>query len=310
MKIIFFGSSDFSIPIAEKLLSSKHSLDLIVTVPPSKKGRGQKESKSIIAKWALSHSIPYIEPSELKQESLVSSLRSLLPDYFAVASYGKMIPDSWLAIPKKMPLNVHPSLLPEYRGAAPIARQILEGKKETGVTIAKITSRLDAGDILGKEIFSISDSDDSITLGKKLADLGGELLLEVIENIENGKSKPVPQDESKASYAHKLTKELGVIDWSLSADIIHNQIRALLPWPSAVTFWKKIKVKILKSEKLSKQAAGHPGTILSFDKNDSLTVQTGSGHLKILTVQPESSKVMNAYAFAIGHQLKAGDHLG
>ena len=310
MKLAFFGSSSFSIPVLKSLAASKHSVDLIVTTPPAKQGRGQKEKPSEVEVYCQLAGLSCLSPHDIKSEEFTESLRSLGIDAFAVASYGKMLPDTLLSIPKKIPLNVHPSLLPKYRGAAPIARQLWNGETESGVSIAKITSHLDAGEILAQRKMTIEMSDDAISLRDKLAELGGELLLEVLDQIEMNRHQLIPQNESLASYAAKLKKEMGRIDWNQNASKIHDQIRALVPWPAAYTFFNGKRIKLLKAAveaSVSVTVSHHTGTIIKIDPEGYMSVQAKQGVVKLLMIQPESGKEMNPHAFSIGSKLKPGD---
>ncbi len=308
MKLVFFGSSDFSIPVLSALLNSSHQIELVVTTPPKKKGRGQKESKSIVHDWALSHSLACTAPADIKSLDFCGELKKLSPDCFVVASYGKILPNSILKIPIKFPINVHPSLLPKYRGAAPIARQLLNGETHSGVTLAAITEKLDAGEIMAQQEIDIQENDDALSLGKTLAELGGALALRVLDQIKQNKVELHPQNEKEATYAFKFTKEMGKINWNESAGRIHNQIRAFVPWPSAYTFWKKARIKILKSEKSEISGKNQPpATILEIHKDGFMRVQAKSSSVRIHCVQPESGKSMSAHAFAIGRKIKVGD---
>ncbi len=308
MKLVFFGSSDFSISVLNVLTDSDHQVVCIVTTPPRKKGRGQKESPTVVQSWAENKSIPVLAPEKINTPEFVEKIKSLQPDCLVVASYGKMIPDAVLKIPAQQPLNVHPSLLPRYRGAAPIARQLLNGEAISGVTIARITSKLDAGEIIAQQQVKILPDDNGISLALRLAKLGGDLALKVLGEIAKNKIKLTPQDESNSSYAEKLRPEEGRIDWSQSADQINRQVQALVPWPCAYAFFNKIRIKVLEAgvgQKISEDL--QPGSIVKIDPKGTLAIQTGSGILNLKTIHPESGKAMNAYQFALGRHLKAGD---
>ncbi len=312
MKVVFFGSSDFSIPVLQALIHARHDIVLVVTTPPKKKGRGQKISGTIVEDFASSNQIRSVAPNNLKSEDFSQTLKSAHCDCLVVASYGKILPSNILRIPSKLPLNVHPSLLPKYRGAAPIAYQLLNGENVGGVTIAVVTEQLDAGDILIQKKIPIEINDNAVSLSEKLADLGGDLTLRALEQIQKNHVQLTPQENSKATYASKLSKNMGRIDWTASAINIHNQIRAFVPWPSAYTHWQEKVVKILKSELLEVDSQTHEkaGTVLSADKKGFVSVQTGKGSLRLLSVQPESKKPMTAYEFSLGYQVRVGDSFG
>ena len=308
MKLVFFGSSDFSIPVLDALVRSRHSVDLIVTTPPQKKGRGRKESESRVADWASEHRLVCAALPLLTDRKFLTELSAIRADCFVVASYGKMLPGPVLKIPLKYPLNVHPSLLPKYRGAAPIQCQLLSDEHETGVSIAKITSKLDAGEILLQKKIPILETDDAISLSEKLSALGGELVLDALDKIEHNEARFTPQDDARATYAAKLTKAMGKIDWSKNAKEIQNQIRAFTPWPSAYAFWKNKRIKMLKSELVTGLRESHaPGTILKIDPKGLMLIQATGGAILVSRLQPESGKAMDPYSFSLGYQIKAGD---
>lgn len=308
MKLIFFGSSEFSIPVLSDLESSSHAIACVVTTPARKKGRGQKESPTVVHDWAESKLIKVLSPEKINKPEFVQELEAFKPDCLVVASYGKMIPDQILKLPKHYPLNIHPSLLPKYRGAAPIARQLLNGETESGITIARITSKLDAGEIILQQKVKIDDDDNGISLALRLARLGGELCLQTLEHIEKNEIVLTPQKDSESSYADKLTTQIGKIVWTKSAQEISRQVRALVPWPCAYTFFQKVRVKILDARESQVSADKKPaGSVVEINPNGSVIVQTGSGTIGLKTLHPESGKAMTAYQFALGRRLKIGD---
>lgn len=308
MNIIFFGSSDFSIPVLSALERSSHKIVCVVTLPAQKKGRGQKESPTVVYQWAESKSIRLAAPHKINMPEFEQTIKALTPDCLVVASYGKMIPDSVLKVPKHYSLNVHPSLLPKYRGAAPIARQILNGETESGVTIARITKKLDGGEIMAQKTTPVLPDDNGITLAIRLAKMGGELALEVLEQILQGQVSLVPQHDSDSTYADKLTVEMGRINWHSPATQILRQIRGLVPWPGAFTYWQQLRIKILEaSDGDQNSETKKPGAVTLLDSSGSILIQTKTGTIRLKIVQPESGKAMNAYAFALGRHLKVGD---
>ena len=333
MKIVFFGSSEFSIPILEALLSSNDQVAQVVTTPDKPKGRGQKVTPSIVKSYAEKKHISAITPNKLNQPDVLDGIKNLKPDFLVVASYGKLVPDSLLKIPKVIPLNVHPSLIPKYRGASPIQSAILAGDKTTGLTIMEVTDRLDAGDIFGQIETPIDEVENALQLSERLAHLGADLLLKVIAQFKQDKVSRTPQDDSKASYAKKIERDSGRIDWMKPASLIHNQVRAYYPWPSAYTFFRGKRLKILKTkldsvrhcesrrdEAISKieiaasasrpprnDGSGVPGTIVINEFAKTVCVQTRSGFLEILQVQMEGKREMTSFEFAIGQRIKPNE---
>ena len=308
MNLVFFGSSDFSIPVLSALMTSMHRVRAVVTVPPKPKGRGQKVSATVVKAWADEKSLTCFSPERLNDPVFEKELRAIAPDCLVVASYGKMLPNWALTLPRQYPLNVHPSLLPRYRGAAPIARQLLNGEKQTGITIAQITEKLDAGAIIAQETVPILPDEDNITLGLRLAKLGGTLVLKVLDQIGHGPVSLQPQNESEATYASKLDTSVSQIDWTRSAAEIANQVRALVPWPCAFFYCGKERIKVMAAAPVS-GGAGLPqpaGVIQKIDAGGTIDVQTGAGVLRLKLLKPDSGKAMSAQAFAAGRRLKPG----
>jgi len=313
MKIVFMGTPEEASAVLQALLTSKHEILAVVTQPDRPRGRGQKVSFSPVKEAALKHSLPIEQPEKVKgSEVFVSFLKSLHPDIIVIVAFGRILPKAILDIPRYGCINLHASLLPKYRGAAPIQWALLNGEKETGITVMKINELLDTGEIILQEKVKIEESDKATTLSKKLFALGGKLLLGALEQIEQGKAKYISQNEPGATYAPALTKESGEIDWKKSAAEIHNRVRALIPWPVAHTFYQKKLLKIWKTEiHVADLETKYklPGTIVQIVKNIGFIVATGKGHLLVLEVQPEGKKRMGAYEFAIGHAVKMGEVL-
>ena len=313
MKIVFMGTPEPAAKILQELISAKHEIVCVVTQPDRPKGRGQKITFLAVKELALKHTLPVEQPEKVKNNGVfVPLLKSLNPDIIVVAAYGKILPKEILAIPKYGCINVHASLLPKYRGAAPIQWALLKGEKETGVTIMKIVERLDAGDIILQEKIKIKDDDNALTLSKRLFDIGGKLLLKALKQIEQGKAKFTPQNEAGATQAPSITKESGEIDWKKSATEIHNRIRAMIPWPVAHTFYKEKLLKIWKAKVYMTDFETKfklPGTVVEIIKNTGFVVATGAGYILVVEVQAEGKKRMSAYDFAIGHDVKIGKTL-
>ena len=313
MKIVFMGTPETSAAILEDLIRAKHEILCVVTQPDRPKGRGQKITFPPVKETALKYSLPVEQPEKIKKnEIFFVFLKSLRPDIIVVVAYGRILPKEILDVPQFGCINVHASLLPKYRGAAPVQWALLKGEKETGVTIMKINELLDTGDIILQEKVEIEDRDTAETLAKKLFNLGGKLLLQALERIEKREAKYVPQKETEATQAPAITKESAEIDWRKSAREIHNRIRALIPWPVAHTFYKEKLLKIWKSEIYVADLETRfklPGSMVQIVKHTGFIVATGKGHLLVLEVQPEGKKRMPAYDFVIGHDVKIGETL-
>ena len=308
MKITFFGSSSFSIPVLKALLSSEHSVAQVVSTPDKKQGRGQKLGFSVVKTFALEQNLPILTPEKLSLPSVAESIKKREPDFMIVASYGKLIPSTIFKISRIAPLNVHPSLLPKYRGASPIQQAILEGDQNTGVSIAGITSELDAGDVFAQAETRIGENENAHELEKRLSEIGAKLVLDVIKQFETGEILRKAQDSLKATYAKKIVRDSGRIDWTKSAANIHNQVRAFYPWPSAFTFFHGKRLKILETRKTNETTnMKRTGTIIKIDKDKGLYVETGTGPLALVHVQLEGRKEMSAFDFAIGQRVQKGE---
>ncbi|MDD4183658.1 MAG: methionyl-tRNA formyltransferase [Candidatus Omnitrophica bacterium] len=306
MNIIYFGSSKFSLVILENLCLAQFSPKLVISQPDKPKGRGLKALPTEISLFAKKTNLPLVTPQSLKTDEIKEQISGLNPDLFIIADYGKILPKTLLGIPKMAAIGVHPSLLPLYRGPAPINWALLKGDKETGVTIFKMDEGLDTGDIIIQKNIVISDSDNSITLHEKLAYEGAKLLIESLAMFKKGPVKTTAQNEEFSSFASKLQKEDGRIKWEETATDIRNRIRALSGWPSAYTFYKRKMLKITDAEALQEKGENSPATIEAV-KKDGIYVSTGNGLLKIKLLKPEGKREMDAYSFVLGHGVKSGD---
>ena len=313
MKIVFMGTPDAAAEALQALIQAKHKILCVITQPDRPRGRGQKVSFSPVKELALKYALPIEQPEKVKgNQVFISFLKSLKPDIVLVVAYGRILPKEVINIPKYGCLNVHASLLPKYRGAAPIQWALLHGEKETGISIMKIDELLDTGDLILQEKIQIEDGDNTATLMKKLFARGSKLLLKALEQIEKGQAEYIPQNEALATYAPSIAKESAEIDWRKKALEIHNRVRAMLPWPVAHTFYKEKLLKIWKSEIYVVDLETKyklPGTIIQIVKQVGFMVATGKGHLLILEVQLEGKKRMPAYDFVIGHDVKIGETL-
>jgi len=309
MRIIFFGSDDFAATHLKKLLESSHEIAACVTQPDRPKGRGMKVVESPIKEIAVIKKIPLLQPETLKSAPLLPELKAFDADIFVVVAYGKILPENVLALPKIFCVNVHGSLLPKYRGAAPINWAIMNGDSHTGVTVMKMSPILDAGEIILQAKLAIGHDDTVLGLRLSMAQLGAATLLEALEKIRNKAHVLTRQDLAVVSYAPKLTKELGHVDWKDSAVRIWNFVRGLQPWPGVSSSYQGKKFKILSAEVAAFESSlSAPGTVVAV-KKEGIVVSTGDQPLLITRVQPESGRPMDARSFAAGHKLSVAGQL-
>lgn len=310
MRIVFFGSPEAAVPCLERLLACGHSVDLVITQPEKPSGRGLATSPSAVKRFAAAKGIPVLEPEKIrKDESLPDRLKAIGPDVNIVAAYGQIIPASILYLPPHKTLNVHFSLLPKYRGAAPVQWAVLNGETRTGVTIMELNEKMDEGDILLSTETAILPEETASALEERLADLGARLLIETLDSLDG--IERVPQDHSLATYAPKLKKEEGRIDWHNPALVIERKVRAFTSRPGAFTIFRGKRLIILAGRlEEPRESAGPvkpPGTLLSWNKAG-LTVACGDGDLyTIKKLQPEGKKAMPAHAFALGARLNQAE---
>ncbi len=310
MRVVFWGTPDFAAESLKALLNSKHQVVAVVTQPDKPKGRGKKLTPPPVKVVAQEHGIKVLQPEKVKNnKQLLEELKQLNPDIFVVVAYGKILPEEIISLPTYRTINVHASLLPEYRGAAPIHRAIMEGKEKTGVCIMEITKELDAGDIYQCKETQIKENDDIVSLHDRLAEMGAELLIEVLDKIEKGEIEKKPQEHEKATYAKPITKEEGKIDWEKSAVEIFNQIRALKVWPKAFTTFRDKEIKILDAEVVDTTSTNTIGEIVDIDKEKGFVVQTGKGKLLIKKVQFPNSKPISAADAVRGYHIQIGEKL-
>ena len=308
MRIVFAGTPEFAVPSLEALCDSPHEVVALLSRPDRPRGRSRKPVWPETKKVAVERGVPVFQPPDLKTPKFEETLRSLSPDMIAVAAYGRILPAAVLDAPPFGCVNVHASLLPSYRGAAPINRAIARGEKKTGVTIMQIGEELDAGDILAQREVRIGDEETALELSRRLSLAGAELLLETIERIAKNEISPVKQDPAAATYAPLLSRKDGRVDWSRGAEEIKNLVRAMTPWPSAHTTLGGKNLKILRA--LSGAGRGKPGEIVSLG-GESLDVATGDGILRILSLQIEGGRKMDAPEFMRGRKdLREGQFLG
>ena len=306
MNIVFMGSPDFAVPTLKKLLASDHNLSAIVTQPDRPKGRGRAVSPPPVKVCALSSDVPILQPEKASDPGFIAAIREMQPDLLAVVAYGQILKQELLDIPKHFCMNVHSSLLPKYRGAAPINRAVINGDAETGVTTMKMALKMDAGDILLVSRLAIDPADTAQTVHDRLAELGADLTLKTIEQLEKGELQPISQNESEVTFAPKLSKEDGLIDWSRCAEEINNLIRGVQPWPGAYSFLKGKRIRIWKAEVLSGEESKRAGAVIKAT-SEGIEVQTGKGRINILEMQPEGKKRLDVKSFLLGNAVEAGD---
>jgi methionyl-tRNA formyltransferase len=312
LRIIFMGTAELSCASLEKLAREKSfQLLAVVTQPDKPKGRDLKLTPSPVKVLAEKLGLPVLQPAKARAEDFIATLRSLQPDLIVVVAYGQILPPAILELPRHGCVNVHTSLLPKYRGAAPIQRAIAEGNAETGVTIMQMDAGLDTGPMLAARRTPILSTDDSQTLHDRLAQLGAELLVETVPGYVTGKIVPQPQPAEGATYAAKIKKEDGQIDWQRPADEIWNRLRAFTPWPGAFTQLagtdKPALLKIWRAEPVAQ--TGRAGEVLAADKTG-IVVGCGQGCLRVLELQREGGKRLSAEQFLLGFPLPVGTKLG
>ena len=308
-KIIFFGTPEFAVPSLQSLIDRKEDILCVITQPDRKVGRGQKLKFPPIKDLALKHDIKILQPEKIKDPKFIDQFQKLSADLAVVAAYGQIFPKTLLEIPPNGFINVHSSYLPFYRGAAPINQAIINGEKGTGVTIMFLDEGMDTGDIILQGKTVIDPEENASMLHDRLSVFGAELLGQAMDMLGSGGWNPVPQDNQKATYAQLLKKEDGLINWSLSAETIFNQIRGMTPWPGCFTRLNKKILKIHKAEILDTKKEAAAGQILSMS-GDGIEVSTGKGTLLLKEIQLEGKKRMAAHDFIKGHKLEPGTALG
>jgi methionyl-tRNA formyltransferase len=306
LRIVFFGTPEFAVPTLQALHDSRHAVVGVVTQPDRARGRGQKSQPAPVKQLAESVGTPMLQPLRLRDETFLKMLRAWRPDLGVVAAYGKILTDDVLQIPRLGLINVHASLLPKYRGAAPIHRAVMAGERETGVTIMRVVKALDAGPMMSKVTRPVGEHETSADVERGLAALGAGALVDVVEAMAGGRAFETPQDDSQATYAPKIEKADGAIDWSRTARDIHNQIRGLYPWPHAYGELEGERTILLKSAvEHESPAEAAPGLIVEA-RGDDLLVATGRGLLRLLMLQREGRRPVTAREFLAGRRIPPG----
>ena len=311
MKVIFMGTPDFAVGTLETLIEAGHEVVLAVTQPDKPKGRGKEMQYTPVKECALKHAIPIFQPRRVREPECIEELRKYDADIMVVVAFGQILPKEILEMCTYGCVNVHASLLPKYRGSAPIQWAIIDGEEVTGVTTMQMDEGLDTGDMLLKTEIPVEPKETGGSLFDKLAQAGAKLCVETLEALQNGTVTPIPQGETTTAYAKMLDKQLGDINWNKTAVEIERLIRGLTPWPSAYTNWNEKVMKIWDAEVSDidvEMEDAKPGTIVKVEK-DAFYVQTGEGLLKVCELQIPGKKRMDAGAFLRGYQVKVGEEL-
>ena len=307
---MYFGTPAFAVPSLRALIGSRHPVVALVSQPDRPKGRGHHVVPTPTKELALESNVAVLQPTKLRDDAFLSVIAGYRADLGVVAAYGRILPDALLAIPRLGMVNVHASLLPKYRGAAPIHRAVIAGDEVTGVTIMRVVAELDAGPTLAMSERPIGVNETSVEVERDLAEIGAAALLEVVDGLSKGPIEEVPQDDARATYATKIEKAEGPIDWSLSARVIHNRVRGLQPWPMASTNIGRLRCLIHRTALTDRVTDARPATIVDAG-GDVLAIAAGGGSvLEIVSVQPEGRRAMSVREFLSGRTLRPGTSLG
>jgi methionyl-tRNA formyltransferase len=310
MRIVMMGTSDFAVPCLQRLMEHQYDVAAVVTQPDRPKGRKRQLTPPPLKEAALAYQLPVLQPEKLRESSALAEVLAYKPDLIVTAAYGQLLPEALLSAPKYGCINVHASLLPKYRGGAPIHWAIIRGEAKTGLTIMYMVKQLDAGDILTQVEVPISDDDNVATLHDKLSRAGAELLTETIPHLIRGEITPLTQDEEEATYAPNIRPEDEIIDWNRTAREVYNLIRGLSPWPVASTYWSGQRVKIWGARLLAEHTTkGTPGTILNVS-DAGIDIAAGNGVVRVTSLQPAGKKVMDAKTFINGNTVHIGEVWG
>ena len=303
MRILFMGTPDFAVAALKRLVEDGHDICGVFTQPDKPKNRGHKLMFSPVKEYALTQNLAVYQPLKMRDGEAMRIVEALDPELIVVAAYGKILPEDILNYPKYGSVNVHSSLLPKYRGAAPINWDILDGEAETGVSIMYMAKELDAGDVILQKTTAIGEDEDALALTARLAELGAEALSEAVEALKDGTATRTPQDESKQTYASMLSKEMSPIDWSRSARAISCQVRGLIPWPCAYAVLAGQRFKVYRTSP-GRETDKVPGTVLSAGKAGIEVACGGGRSLYITELQAEGGKRMPAAAYLLGHPIR------
>jgi methionyl-tRNA formyltransferase len=305
LRIVYFGTPEFAVPALAALLASRHHVVGVVSQPDRPRGRGQRLTPSPTKDVATRHAVPVLQPAKLKDPAFLDALDALRPDLGVVAAYGRILPESLLQLPRLGMINVHGSLLPKYRGAAPVHRAVIDGEAETGVSIMRVVKELDAGPVFATASRPIGPDETSVEVERALAQLGAPLLVDVVDHIAAGRAVEVPQDHARATYAAKIAKEEARIDWSLPAARVHNLVRGLQPWPLVSIWIGGARFQLHRTKVGEGRASQPPGTIVEASSGR-MSIAAGDGVVEVLAIQPEGKRVMTAREFLAGRAIAAG----
>jgi methionyl-tRNA formyltransferase len=306
LRIVYFGTPEFAVPTLRHLIDSGEDVAAVVSQPDRPRGRGHHLASTPTKELAAARGIPVLQPERLRDASFLNGIAALAPDLGVVAAYGKLLPDELLRIPRLGLINVHASLLPRWRGAAPVHRAVIAGDAATGITIMRIVKELDAGAMFAKVTRAIGPDETSVDVERDLAERGAPLLLDVVRQIARGTAQETPQDPSDVTYAPKITKAEGSVDWSLSADRLHNLVRGLQPWPLVSARIAGARVLIHRSARTTAITPDKPGTVVRAE-GDRFEIAAGGGTvLRLLVVQPEGRRAMAAREFLAGRSIPPG----
>lgn len=306
MRIVYFGTPQFAVPGLEALLDSGHDVVALVSQPDRPKGRGQKLQSTPTRLVAEARGVPVLQPTRLEDEAFLATLAALAPDLGVVAAYGRILPDRLLALPRLGMINIHASLLPAYRGAAPVHRAVINGDRQTGISIMRVVSELDAGPVFQTAARAIGPDETTPDVERALADMGARLVTTVVDALVNGDPVPVPQDHSRATYANKIERHEGAIDWDLPTARIHNLVRGLQHWPLVSAVLDGTRYLIHRTELAGGTVKEPGGTVVSTDNGELLVAGGDGGTLRILQIQPEGKRPMSAREFLAGRRIEPG----
>ena len=309
LRIVYFGTPEFAVPGLQALIASPHTVAALVSQPDRPRGRGNRVTPTPTKQVAELAGIPVLQPTRLKDDLFHQALRSLAPDLGVVAAYGRIIPDAVLEIPRLGMINIHASLLPKYRGAAPIHRAVMHGDTETGVTIMRVVTELDAGPMLAARRVPIGPNETTPEVERTLAQIGAGLALAVVEAVSSGTATEVPQNHAEATYAPKIERHEGAIGWTLPAQRIHDLVRGLQPWPLVSATLDGTRCLVHRTAVTDDRTASAPGTITAA-ASGVLALAAGDGReLRILEIQPEGKRVMSARDFLAGRRIEPGTRI-
>lgn len=310
MVVVFFGTPEFAVPSLEALIGSRHRVAAVISQPDRPKGRGQTLRPTPTKRVGQAHGIPVLQPAKIREQAFLDQIRGFAPDLGVVVAFGRILPDALIRIPRLGMINVHASILPRYRGAAPIQRAVIAGDPETGVTIMRIETELDAGATFAVRVVPIPPDATSGQMESKLAILGAQLLLPVVDGLNAGTAVETPQDHLRATFAPKISKEEGPIDWNQPAAVIHNRVRGLQPWPLASTTLNGRRLVLRRSGVGPPSESMSPGTVARAH-GDEIVVACGEGtSLQIFEIQPEGKRTMTTREFVAGRGVTVGDRFG